>query len=221
VASPFASNEDLAALAALVELGGGEAVYRMRSAPDEVVLKGFPKLVRRRDLAPNGRGAEILGMTRVGSDDGSGGLEDVAGSTGLVLVLGDDLDDQPETFGESAEIYVYLGHHGTPAASRAHFVLPLTTFAEQEGTFTNVHGRVQRFWPALECPGVARPAWLVLGHVLAALTGGPVAKTPDEAFRALAWKRPHFEGITYLDVGTGGAPVNEPVGLLGGTAGPA
>jgi hypothetical protein len=39
----------------------------------------------------------------------------------------------------------------------AHFVLPVTTFAEQEGTFTNFEGRVQRFWPALQAPPLARP----------------------------------------------------------------
>jgi NADH-quinone oxidoreductase subunit G len=216
VASPFASNEDLAALAALLELGGGEAVYRMARAPDEVPLKGFPTLVRRRDLAPNGRGAEILGMTRVGNDAGTGGLGEVASASGLVIVLGDDLDDQPETFGGSAELYVYVGHHGTPAASRAHFVLPITTFAEQEGTFTNVQGRVQRFWPALEAPGVARPAWLVLGHVLAAMSGTAPVTTADQAFETLAGKRAEFGGISYLQIGTGGALLNEPAGLIGG-----
>jgi NADH-quinone oxidoreductase subunit G len=218
VASPFASNEDLASLAALIELGGGEAVYRMRRAPEEVVLKGFPTLARRRDLAPNGRGAEIMGMSRVGDDGASGGLEGAASSTGLLFVLGDDLDDQLETFGGSAEVYVYLGHHGTPAASRAHFVLPITTFAEQEGTFTNVHGRVQRFWPGLESPGVARPAWLVLGRVLAGLTAGAPVATPEQAFRTLAWKRPPFDGIGYADIGTGGALLNEPVALGRGAA---
>src|SRR5690606_22982010 len=48
VASPFASNEDLGALAALVDHLGGEVVYRSERAVDEVVLKGFPKLARRR-----------------------------------------------------------------------------------------------------------------------------------------------------------------------------
>jgi NADH-quinone oxidoreductase subunit G len=216
VASPFASNEDLAALAGLLELGGGEAVYRMSRAPDEVPLRGFPALVRRRDLAPNGRGAEILGMSRVGGDDGAGGLDDVASSEGLLIVLGDDLDDQPETFGGSAELYIYVGHHGTPAASKAHFVLPVTTFAEQDGTFTNVQGRVQRFWPALEAPGVARPAWLVLGHVLAAMSGTAPVTTAGEAFQALAGKRAEFGGISYLEIGTDGALLNEPAGLLGG-----
>ena len=43
------------------------------------------------------------------------------------------------------------------AAKNAHFVLPITTFAEQEGSYTNVQGRVQRFWPGVRPPGSARP----------------------------------------------------------------
>jgi NADH-quinone oxidoreductase subunit G len=47
VASPDASNEDLAALKALVDvLGGGEIIYRLRRAPDEASLKGMPSLAR-------------------------------------------------------------------------------------------------------------------------------------------------------------------------------
>ena len=54
VASPLASNEDLGALKALVEaLGGGETVYRSARAEEEIVLKGFPSLARRKDLAAN------------------------------------------------------------------------------------------------------------------------------------------------------------------------
>ncbi len=164
VASPFASNEDLGALAELVDaLGGGEMVFRSVRAEDEVVLKGFPQLARRRDLAPNRAGAELLGFARVGGDDGVGGLEEVASHDGIVIVLGDELLDADASFGEKAALYVYLGTHDAPAAETADFVLPITTFAEQEGTFTNHEGRVQRFLPALTPPGIARPAWLVLG----------------------------------------------------------
>jgi NADH-quinone oxidoreductase subunit G len=220
VVSPFAPTEDLGAIAALLgQVGGGGMVYRMRRAPDEVPLRGFPTLARRQDLAPNGRAAELLGARRVGDDHARGGLDDAATSEGIVLVLGDDLADQPETFGDSAALYVYLGQHGTPAAGHAHFVLPVTSFAEQEGTFINVQGRVQRFWPALEAPGVARPAWLVLGHVLAALAGTPPATKVDEAFHLLAATRPELDGMTYPEIGTRGALLNEPVGLLG--SGPA
>ena len=216
VASAFASNEDLGALNALVkELGGGEIVFRSPRAEDEVVLKGFPRLARRRDLAPNRTGAELVGMIRVGDDEGRGGLDELADHEGVLLVLGDELADQERSFGSSASLYVYLGAHPVPASAAADFVLPTTTFAEQEGSFVNHEGRVQRFWPGLQAPGAARPAWLVLGTLLAGLSGGPAPTRADEAFLRLGERQAPFAGLTYADVGTKGALVNEPARLAG------
>ena len=206
VASPRASNEDLGALAELVgALGAGETVYRSLRAEDEIVLKGFPKLARRRDLAPNVNGAELLGMHRVGSDEARGGLEGVKDHEGIVIVLGDALDDQDESFGARAGLYVYVGTHAGPAARAAHFVLPMTNVGEQEGTYTNHEGRVQRFWPALRAPGMARPAWLVLGALVAELTGQAAPRSAAEAFEALGEAVPAFGGLTYEVLGTRGA----------------
>ena len=218
VVSPFASNEDLGALAGLAEeLGGGEIVYRSAKAAEEIPLKGFPQLARRKELAPNGRGAELVGARRVGGDDGRGGLESAAAHDGVLLVLGDALADQGADFGKNASLYVYLGARGGPATANAHFVLPVTTFAEQEGTFTNLHGRVQRFWPALTAPGAARPAWFVLGALLAAHTSAETSpRTAADSFGILAARVPAFAGLTYDDLGTRGAVVNEAVPLSGG-----
>jgi len=216
VASPFASNEDLAAFRAVVDhLGGGEIVFRSPRADDEVPLPGFPKLTRRRDLAPNRSGAEILGMTRVGGDDASGGLDDFREHAGVLLVLGDELGDMDGEFGASASLYVYLGSHPTPASARAGWVLPTTTFAEQEGTFTNFEGRVQRFWPGLQAPGMARPPWMILGALLARLTGADAPTRADQAFLSAGEIAPQFQGLTYEAIGTRGAVVNEPVALPG------
>jgi len=206
VASARASNEDLGALAELVgALGGGEIVFRSPRAADEIPLKGFPNLARRRDLAPNVKGAELLGMHRVGSDDASGGLDKAKGHDGIVLVLGDALADQDESFGSKAALYVYLGTHLPAAARAAHIVLPITTHAEQEGTFTNHAGRVQRFWPALQAPGMARPAWLVLGALVGELSGEAVPRTAAEAFASLAEAVPAFGGFAYERLSTRGA----------------
>ncbi len=216
VASPLASNEDLGTLQALVDvLGGGEIVYRLPTAETERPLPGYPNLARRRELAPNGRGAELLGMERVGDGAGEGGLEGIADHEGLLLVLGDTLDDQDADFGRKAELYVHLGTQGSTAAGNAHFLLPVTTFAEQEGTFTNRDGRVQRFWPALESPGAARPAWFVLGVLGAEHAGGTPAKSAAECFQMMAGGVDAFAGLTYDDIGTRGAVVNETVSLTG------
>jgi NADH-quinone oxidoreductase subunit G len=206
VASARASNEDLGALAELVgALGGGEIVYRSARAPDEIVLAGFPTLARRRDLAPNVSGAELLGMRRVGSGDATGGLEKIAAHDGVVIVLGDTLADQTASFGAKAALYVYVGTHLPAAARAAHFVLPVTTHAEQEGTFTNHAGRVQRFWPALEAPGMARPAWLVLGALVGELSGEAVPRSAAEAFASLADAVPAVGGLDYARIGARGA----------------
>ena len=220
VASPHASNEDLAALKAFLDqLGGGEMVYRGRRAQDELVLKSFPGLARRRDLTPNATGASLLGGERVGDDDAAGGLEAVAGHDGVVVILGDELLDQDESFGRNAALYVYLGQRSAPAASAADFVLPITTFAEQEGTFTNLEGRVQRFWAGLTPPGMARPAWLLLGALAAELgDGAGPARTAADAFRAYVTRVAAFEGLTYDDIGSRGAVVNDTVSLTGDRA---
>ena len=216
IVSPFASNEDLGAVARLLDLlGQGSGVYRMRRAEDELPLPGFPTLVRRRELAPNGTGADILGFTRTGEDDGTGGLEEIADHTGAVFVLGDPLHDAPTGYAKHASCFVYLGHVSTPAAAEADFVLPITMFTEQEGTFTNAQSRVQRFWPGVRGPGVARPAWLVLGAVTAALTESALPTRADEAFDLLGAHADAFRGIDYASIGTAGALLNEPVGLAG------
>ena len=216
VASPLASNEDLGALSALVAaLGGGDTVYRSARAEQEIVLKGFPSLARRKDLAANTAGAELIGLERVGAEDAKGGLEDVASHDGVLVVLGDALEDQAADFGKNAALYVFLGSHESEAAVNARFVLPVTTFAEQEGTFTNVAGRVQRFWPGLQAPGMARPAWLVLGALVAELTESDGPRSAADAFTALADAVPAFSGLTYDDIGTRGAVVNETVSLAG------
>jgi NADH-quinone oxidoreductase subunit G len=216
VASAFSSNEDLGTLAEFVgALGGGDTFYRSRRADDELPLKGFPTLARRHDLAPNRAGADLMGMHRVGSDDGTGGLEDVASHDGVIVVLGDALLDQDADFGSKASLYVYLGSHDAPAATHADFVLPVTTHAEHEGTFTNHAGRVQRFWPALEAPGMARPAWLLLGALVGAMTERSGPRKASDAFSALTGAVPAFSGISWDDIGSRGAVVNESVSLTG------
>ena len=207
VGSASVSNEALAALSSLAGAVGtvSARVFRSPRAAGEVPLPGFPLLVRRRDLAPNVDGADLLGFERTGDDEAKGGLEDVAGHDGVLLVLGDELADQGEDFGSGASLYVYLGTFDSPAARNADFVLPITTFAEEEGSFVNARGRVQRYWQGLQAPGSARPAWLVLGALAAALGGGGTPAIAADVFAQLAAAHPAFTGLTHDEIGTSGA----------------
>ncbi len=211
-----APNEEMGMLRGLVEaVGGGDVVYRSPRAEDEVPLPGYPILSRRKELAPNVKGAELMGFQRVGDDEARGGLDDIANHEGVLIVAGEPLPDMDESFGSGAALYVYLGSYDSPAAEGAHVVLPITTFAEQEGSYTNVQGRVQRFWPALRPAGAARPGWMILGALLAELTEQEAPTRADQAFAQVTETVPEFQGISYRDLGTKGAMVNQPAGLRG------
>ncbi len=214
VGSPYHANEDNALLHRLqAVVGGTDAYYRSPRAEDEVTLPGFEKLTRRRDLAANSRGLDAFGFQRVGDDGGTGGL---SAPTGALIVLGDPLLDQPEDFAAQASLVVYLGTVESPALAAADFVLPITSYAEQEGTFTNFEGRVQRFWPALNPPPMARPAWQVLGVVLAGLDDGSAPATAGDAFLRVAELHEPFAGLSYPHLGTRGALLSEPARLAAG-----
>jgi predicted molibdopterin-dependent oxidoreductase YjgC len=49
----------------------------------------------------------------------------------------------------------------TETIQHAHVVLPTTTFAEMDGTLTNLEGRVQRLRQAIAPVGASRPAWMI------------------------------------------------------------
>jgi NADH-quinone oxidoreductase subunit G len=210
VGSPFHGNEDNGLLARLAQmLGGGTMTFRAPRAEEEIVMPGFPKLARRRDLAANVRGLEVLGFQRAEDAPPPAG--------GVVIVLGDELAGTASDFAVGADVYVAIAARATPAARAADFVLPAATFAESEGTFTNHEGRVQRFWPALQPPPLARPAWQVLGVLMAGLDEGSTAPaTAADAFLRLGDWHAEFSGLSYDTMGSRGALMNDTVQLPAG-----
>jgi NADH-quinone oxidoreductase subunit G len=210
VGSPMHGNEDNGMLARLGGLlGDASLTFRADRAEEEIPLPAFPKLARRRDLAANVRGLEVLGFERTEAA--------ARGSGGIVIVLGDALDDAAARLAEGADLFIAVTASATPAARAAHFVLPAATFAESEGTFTNFEGRVQRFWPALQPPPLARPAWQILGVLLAGLEeGGTAPATAADAFLRLGDWHQEYSGLSYDLLGSRGALMNDTVQLTAG-----
>ncbi len=198
VASPMLSNEALFLLRRLVDAGGGRGVFRVQTGP-EAPLPGVPDLALRADRAANVTGAELLGFTR--SDSPLDALND-----GDVLVIADDelIGVEPEALARAGAVIVI----GTtlPDALRAvvSVVLPITNFAEEEGTFTNLRGRVQRFQQAKAGPGLARPSWWVMGDLLAAMGDGDGYFVAADVFAALAASHPEFAELSYASIGLRG-----------------
>ena len=90
---------------------------------------------------------------------------------------------------------------------RASVVLPIANFSEEEGTVTNLRGRVQRFTQARQAPGETRPSWLVLGDLLGAMGKQTSFFLPSEVFSSLAGSHKSFAGLSYDALGFKGLPV--------------
>jgi NADH-quinone oxidoreductase subunit G len=201
LASPMLSNEALYLLSELIKKTGGAGAFRVERG-DEAPLPGVEDLSLRADRAANVRGAELFGFKR--SDTPLAGL-----GAGDVLVVADEElagVDAPDVAKAGAIIVI-----GTtlPAWARhvSNVVLPIANFSEEEGTFTNLRGRVQRFMQAKAAPGFARPSWFVLSDLLAA-SGVPANYSlASEVFGALAAARPEFAGISYDVLGMRGRTI--------------
>jgi formate dehydrogenase alpha subunit len=92
----------------------------------------------------------------------------------------------------------------THIGSYAHVILPGVSFAEKDGTFTNMERRVQRVKKAISPVGEARPDWKILCD-LSTKMGYPMAyQKPSEVMEEIATLVPFYSGITYSDLEKGG-----------------
>jgi NADH dehydrogenase/NADH:ubiquinone oxidoreductase subunit G len=201
------SNESLHLVAQLVAKTGGAGAFRVERGP-EAPLAGVEDLALRAERAANVRAAEMFGFTK--SDTPLDGLRD-----GDVLVIADaDVGPQDAAAVAKASAVIVIGTHVPEGARDAIVVLPATNMAEEEGTFTNLRGRVQRYQQAKAAPGMARPVWWAVADLLAFLGEGTSYFLASEAFAALAGARGEFAGMSYDTLGLKGQ-------MLSGAAEPA
>lgn len=209
IVSPGLSNEALFLLERVRTRLGARGVYRLERGA-EAPLPGIPDLSLRAERAPNATGAELLGFTEVASL----GMSIADGET--LLIVGEDLHGIDPAHLDRAASIVYIGSALPDAlVARAAVVLPMANTLEEEGTFTNLRGRVQRFMQAKAAPGVARPSWFVLADLLSHAGGVAQFYLPSDVFAALAATHPAFSaldwdglgmrGLTVLDNTTAGA----------------
>jgi formate dehydrogenase alpha subunit len=103
---------------------------------------------------------------------------------------------------ESLDFLVVQDMFLTETARLAKVVLPATSFAEKEGTFTNFNGTVQKLRKALEPFGDSLPDWEIILR-LAKEMGYPMPySSPQEVMNEIAEVVPLYRGVNYakLDV---------------------
>jgi NADH-quinone oxidoreductase subunit G len=206
IASAHATNEDLFLFQKFVrETLGAETPGMVVPAwePDGFLIQA--------EKAANAAGARAVGI---------GGEEEARailarcqrGEVRALVILGSDLllADRPEKVLAAlarVETIVCLDSHESELTRAAHVVLPVQTFAEKEGTLTNVKGRVQRIRPAIRPVGEALPEWEALSRI-AACMGQPFPyRSADELLKELAGEIPAFGRVTPESVGAQGVPL--------------
>jgi predicted molibdopterin-dependent oxidoreductase YjgC len=80
----------------------------------------------------------------------------------------------------------------------ADVVLPASSFAEKDGTFTNTERRVNRVRKALDCPGDAREDWRIVCDLAHALgSRWPAYESAEDVWNEYADLAPNWYGIRY------------------------
>jgi formate dehydrogenase (NADP+) alpha subunit len=104
-----------------------------------------------------------------------------------------------------AEFIVFQDIFLTGSAKFADVILPATTFAEKDGTFTNLERRVQRVRKCIAPVGDSRPDWWITCEIARRMGGkGFDYKDPSEIMDEIARLTPSFAGISFKKLDDGG-----------------
>jgi len=85
----------------------------------------------------------------------------------------------------------------TETAELADVVLPASSFAEKDGTFTNTERRVQRVRKAIKPVGESKPDWEIIMNVMNLMGYDKAYNCPAEIMAEIAEVTPSYAGIDY------------------------
>jgi len=103
------------------------------------------------------------------------------------------------------EFFVVQDIFLSETAQLADVVLPATSFAEKDGTFTNTERRVQRVRKAIEPIGNSRPDWLITCQIARGIGAkGFDFNHPSQIMDEIADVTPSYGGIHYSRLEEGG-----------------
>jgi len=85
----------------------------------------------------------------------------------------------------------------TETAELADLVLPASSFAEKDGTFTNTERRVQRVREAVKPVGNSKPDWVIVMEIMNKLGYENTYNNPSEIMDEIATVTPQYGGIDF------------------------
>jgi NADH-quinone oxidoreductase subunit G len=170
-------------------------------------------ILRRPEKNANGLGAQLIGVAPAEGGIGLDGLPAAieSGKITTLVVWGEDPTAIPELeplLGKLTNLIVVTATR-SEGAEKANIALPGCTNFEQEGTFINFEGRVQRIRQAVPPHAGAQPDWQILRDLLGLLGDEVTIVSARSVFKMLAAEIPAFAGLTYKGLGDMGLPIAE------------
>ncbi len=157
--------------------------------PHNGLLSAFP--------GPNGMGQYYMGYTPETTLD-------IAQKPPKVLLVADAaiLADDPSAAGwlDKVETIISLSLFEDAVTARAAAVLPIQSFAERDGTYTNGERRVQRFYTAQGPIGDSLPAWQVCSRLAESFDQGRAKLSAAAVMLEITRSLPAFEGMRYKEL---------------------
>ncbi len=221
LASPLCSNEDLlAGLSFAKNTLGLKQVYvggRASGAADHFLMTA--------DKNPNRKGLELiakgLGLSLKPFEELVSALG--AGTVKALYAIGTEVPGDADAFAQAVagtEVFVAQAITASPITDQATVLLPASAHVEDEGSFIQVDGIIQRFRKAYPSKGEALPHWRWVAEV-SKLMGGATWASAREVFKELSGQVPELAsfnweqasppdrekpGITPLPTGADGRP---------------
>ncbi len=183
-----------------LDLAGSEALMQAAAnlliesdhvgKPNNGLLVPFP--------GPNGMGQHYLGFSPQQTQAIMADPPKV-----LIVAQADVLADDPDaaTWLDKAETVINLTLFEDELGDHADFTLPVQSFAERDGTYTNGERRVQRFYTGQGPIGEALPVWQVFSQVGELLEIGKAKRSAAAVMLEMSKSLPAFEGCRYKELG--------------------
>ena len=206
-ASPSATNEALFLFKKYIgeQIGTPNFEFRL-DAEDQQVTEKEDEILRHRDKHPNTMGALKLGL----KSDGFGNIDGAIAAAkagqikaGAIIyyrpLVRRDTDAEHEAriaeLIEALEYSIVFAAHKADWQGAANVVLPVAAWSEEEGTYTNYQGRIQKAGHAIRPKGDALPLWEAFADLLQISGATRLWLSTDEVFAGMTESLPAYHGI--------------------------
>jgi len=212
IASAELTNEEGFLLKRLVDSTGAGHVDSHVDSIGPIPMKSKTEWLKGTQAGPNLRGLQNAGLTSTGRSaeqlmsEGADGIDILYITNASFSARTSD----PAVVANLRKAKTLIVHawENHPLADVADVVLPSTIFAEKEGTFTNLQGRVQKINQAYLPKGEALPDWEIFRRVGARLTPASADfafRDFDQLFSNMREQIPAFQTLDWNEIDTFGA----------------